>query len=629
MRDPTGFGGARAPVVVERAGGGASGFPGEPESLVSLRHLTREAARLLRCQRASVWLVSPDGSAPLRLAAYLRGQDLHQEVQAFGDEMGRHTTGLLASLSVLVMEDVESGVPAARPLRTYLQEEGVRALLAVPLRREGSVRGFLMFEEMSVPRAWSGEDREHAQMLTAQAEELLEPLLGKEGSELGAPRSRPHGVVHAGPRQPAPDPRSYQAGGERELRARLARLRAMEGSGILAADLAHELLHLLEIQDGYLALLDPALQDRPADQELLSEAREAGTEARTRVHGFLRWARDGITSLHPLELNAFLGRIGTRLGKLTGEKVGLILAPSFEKVTIRSHPDLLERAVGELIRNARRASPDGGRVRVQVQRGRGPGEREMARLIVEDEGGGISPRDLPWIFEPFFSREGEGAGGSPGTGLGLALVQAVVEGHGGWVDLTSVQGKGTRVTLTLPLLAEPTTSEEEQSADAEREPAAPARPQILLLEDDPFLSRLLRRALDRGGYDVLAAANIPEAERILTRDGGRIALLAVERTLEGGGKGMTVLRAARRARPDLPAVVLDRRGRDQEEARLRALRKEEGIPAEVPVLSPPFDPVGVVGTVRALLDPAGGEEPSALPAPAGKEAPGEGEPPVH
>lgn len=617
-------------MVIERAGGGASGFPGEPESLVSLRHLTREAARLLRCQRASVWLVSPDGSAPLRLTAYLRGQDRHQEVQAFGDEMGRHTTGLLESLSVLVMEDVESGVPAARPLRTYLQDEGVRALLAVPLRRDGSVRGFLTFEEMSMPRAWSGEDREHAQMLTAQAEELLEPLLGTDGSELGAPPAQPPGIVYAGARQPDPDPRSYQAGGERELRARLARLRTMEGSGILAADLAHELLHLLEIQDGYLALLHPALQDRPADQELLSEAREAGTEARTRVHGFLRWTRDGTTSLHPLELNAFLGRIGTRLGKLTGEKVGLILAPSFEKVTIRSHPDLLERAVGELIRNARLASPEGGRVRVQVQRGRGPGEREMARLIVEDEGGGISPRDLPWIFEPFFAREGEGAGERAGTGLGLALVQAVAEGHGGWVDLTSVQGKGTRVTLTLPLLVEePSTSEEGRSADAQGEPAGPDRPQILLLEDDPFLSRLLRRALDRGGFDVLAAANMPEAERILTRDGGRIALLVVERTLEGGGKGVTVLRAARRARPDLPAVVLDRRGRDQVEPRLRALRKEEGIPAKVPVLFPPFDPAGIVATIQALLEPADGEEPPSPPPPAGKGGGGEGEPPVH
>jgi signal transduction histidine kinase len=625
MKDPTTFPGILAPVVIERAGGGISSFPGEPESLVSLRHLTREGARLLRSQRASIWLVAPDGSQPLRLTAYVRERDRHEEVQPFEDALGRHTSGLLESLSVLVMEDVENGVPAARPLRSYLQEEGVRALLAVPLRQGDVVRGFLTFEEFSGPRAWSPEDREHAQLLTHQAETLLKPLLDETLAEIQPQPSHAPAAVSHTPVPSAPDPRSYQAGGERELRARLARLRAMEGSGILAADLAHELLHLLEIQDGYLALLDPSLAERPEDRELLAEAREAGTRARTRVHGFLRWTRDGLTSLHPLELNAFLGRIGSRLGKLTGEKVALTLIPSFEKVPVRSHPDLLERAVDELIRNARRASPEGGRVRVQVQRSRGPGGRELARLIVEDDGEGISPRDLPWIFEPFFSRDGNGDDETRGrVGLGLPLVQAVTEGHGGWVDLSSVRGKGTRVTLTLPLLVEEAVVEDAHDQDAV---SAEVRPQVLLLEDDPFLARLLRRALSRGGFEVLSASSVSEAERVLTRDGGRIAAITVERELEGGGKGMAVVRAARRTRPGLPAVVLDRRGRDAAEESLQAHRKREGIPLEVPLLPPPFEPGRIVETLRALM--AGEREGDKAEPAAAPSSQGEGEPPVH
>ncbi|TVR54678.1 MAG: GAF domain-containing protein [Gemmatimonadales bacterium] len=627
MKDPTTLPGILAPVVIERAGGGTSSFPGEPESLISLRHLTREGTRLLRSQRASIWLVAPDGSQPIRLTAYMREEDRHEDVQAFEDDLGRHTAGLLESLSVLVMEDVENGVPAARPLRSYLQEEGVRALLAVPLRQGNVVRGFLTFEEFSGPRAWSPEDREHAQLLTHQAEELLQPLLDEKSAEMQPHTSHAPAAVSHTPVPSAPNPRSSPAGGERELRARLARLRAMEGSGILAADLAHELLHLLEIQDGYLALLDPSLAERPEDQELLAEAREAGTRARTRVHGFLRWTRDGLTSLHPLELNAFLGRIGSRLGKLTGEKVGLTLIPSFEKVPVRSHPDLLERAVDELIRNARRASPEGGRVRVQVQRSRGSGGREMARIIVEDDGEGISPRDLPWIFEPFFSRDGNGEGAARGRiGLGLPLVQAVTEGHGGWVDLSSVRGKGTRVTLSLPLLVEAVAQPEAHAVDA---PAAEVRLQVLLLEDDPFLARLLRRALDREGFEVLSASSVSEAERVLTRDGGHLAAVIVERELEGGGKGMAVVRAARRSRPELPSVVLDRRGRDAAEESLQAHRKREGIPSEVPLLAPPFEPGRIVEILRALLaEPAEGEGDKAEPA-AALSTQGEGEPPVH
>jgi signal transduction histidine kinase len=623
MRDRTANPGAWAPVVIERAGGGTGSFPGEPEALVTLRHLTREAARLLRSQRSSIWLVEEDGARPLRLTAYSRDRDRHDEVRGFEDEFGRHTQGLLESLTVLVMEDVESGVPAARPLRTYLQAEGVRALLAVPLRRDGLVRGFLAFEEFTGPRSWSGEDRDHAQMLTRQAEELLEPLLQDGSARLANPPA-PETVPPA-TAVPAPDPRSHQVGTERELRARLARLRSMEGSGILAADLAHELLHLLEIQDGYLALLDPALEDHPDDRELLSEAREAGTQARSRVHGFLRWTRDGVASLRALELNGFLGRIGSRLGKLTGESVGLTLVPSFEKVPVRSHPELLERAVDELVRNARRASPEGGRVRVQVQRGRGPGGREVGRIIVEDEGDGISPGDLPWIFEPFFSRDrGTPPGSDRNTGLGLSLVQAVTEGHGGWVDLTSVRGKGTRVTLTLPLLVESAT----EDAATPGEPDAVPAPQVLLLEDDPFLARLLRRALQREGFQVLAASSVSEAERILTRDGGRIAALAVERELDGGGRGMAVLRAAWRGRPGLPALVLDRRVRDAGEARIRAIRNREAMPPEVPLLPPPFEPAAVVEALRARMAEAETRPAAASPHP-GDEPRGEGEPPVH
>jgi signal transduction histidine kinase len=627
MKAPTTFPGLLAPVVIERAGGGVSSFPGEPESLINLRHLTREGTRLLRSQRASIWLVATDGSQPLRLTAYVRERDRHEDVQAFEDDLGRHTAGLLESLSVLVMEDVENGVPAARPLRSYLQDEGVRALLAVPLRQDNVVRGFLTFEEFSGPRAWSAEDREHAQLLTQQAEELLQPLLDEKSADIQPqPSNVPAAVSHT-PVPSAPDPRSYQAGGERELRARLARLRAMEGSGILAADLAHELLHLLEIQDGYLALLDPSLAHRPEDRELLAEAREAGTRARTRVHGFLRWTRDGLTSLHPLELNAFLGRIGSRLGKLTGEKVALTLIPSFEKLPVRSHPDLLERAVDELIRNARRASPEGGKVRVQVTRSRGPSGREVARLIVEDDGEGISPRDLPWIFEPFFSRDGNGDGESRGrVGLGLPLVQAVTEGHGGWVDLASVRGKGTRVTLTLPLLVEAVAQPEAHAAEA---PPAEVRPQILLLEDDPFLARLLRRALSRGGFEVLSASSVAEAERVLTRAGGRIAAVTAERELEGGGKGMAVVRAARRTRPELPALVLDRGGRDTAEERLQALRKREGIPTEVPLLAPPFEPGRIVETLRALMGASADGEGEKVEPAAALTPQGEGEPPVH
>jgi signal transduction histidine kinase len=93
--------------------------------------------------------------------------------------------------------------------------------------------------------------------------------------------------------------------------------------------------------------------------------------------------------------------------------------------------------------NAVKYSNPGGRVRVRVRH-----ESGQALLTVEDEGIGIPAADQENLFVRFF-RAGN-TGDIHGTGLGLALVRQVVEGHGGSVDLVSSLGEGTTVTLRLP-----------------------------------------------------------------------------------------------------------------------------------------------------------------------------------
>jgi signal transduction histidine kinase len=67
-------------------------------------------------------------------------------------------------------------------------------------------------------------------------------------------------------------------------------------------------------------------------------------------------------------------------------------------------------------------------------------------VVISDEGPGIAPEDLPHIFEPFFTTKGVGEG----TGLGLAVAQAIVEEHAGWIDAETSPGKGARFTIYLP-----------------------------------------------------------------------------------------------------------------------------------------------------------------------------------
>jgi two-component system sensor histidine kinase MprB len=107
-------------------------------------------------------------------------------------------------------------------------------------------------------------------------------------------------------------------------------------------------------------------------------------------------------------------------------------------------PAGLERAITNLLDNAAKWSPPDGTVTVRVADG---------VLTVDDEGPGISPADLPHVFDRFY--RAEESRGMPGSGLGLSIVKQVVERHAGRVTAEPRRAGGTRVTVRLPGSASP------------------------------------------------------------------------------------------------------------------------------------------------------------------------------
>jgi signal transduction histidine kinase len=116
---------------------------------------------------------------------------------------------------------------------------------------------------------------------------------------------------------------------------------------------------------------------------------------------------------------------------------------------IDADPDAVDRILKNLVTNALKYSPPATRVRVAARQA-GPA---AVRFIVEDRGPGIPPDALPRVFEPFYRAPGAGET-ARGTGLGLAVVKALVEAHGGGIEVTSETGCGTRVSFTLPTTAD-------------------------------------------------------------------------------------------------------------------------------------------------------------------------------
>jgi signal transduction histidine kinase len=213
------------------------------------------------------------------------------------------------------------------------------------------------------------------------------------------------------------------------------------------ADASHELRTPITALKNFNALLQgPAADDPQAQAEFLAESQ-------TQIER-LAWITGNLLDLSRLDaglleldlgdcdLREVLDAAAAPFRPPAAEKgVTLVLDTPDTPVTMTCDRHRLEMAVGNLVDNALKFTPAGGEIRVSLVRG---AERILVR--VRDTGAGISPEDLPHIFERFYRGRGETV---PGSGLGLAIVKSIVEAHGGEVSVESEAGKGTEITLAF------------------------------------------------------------------------------------------------------------------------------------------------------------------------------------
>jgi signal transduction histidine kinase len=127
-------------------------------------------------------------------------------------------------------------------------------------------------------------------------------------------------------------------------------------------------------------------------------------------------------------------------GELALAHIDLDLAIASGLPEVAADESQIRQALLNLVRNAKEAMPQGGRIRVEA----GMVDSGWVRLAVGDGGSGISPENLGKIFDPFFSTKDKG------TGLGLALVQQIVTDHGGRIEVDLPATGGTTFAILLP-----------------------------------------------------------------------------------------------------------------------------------------------------------------------------------
>ena len=370
-----------------------------------------------------------------------------------------------------------------------------------------------------------------------------------------------------------------------QIAARLTQAQKMEAVGQLAGGIAHDFNNLLTIVSGYARRLS-ARADLTSAQSDLEQILLAADRAAELTRQLLAFARRGHTSASLIDVSGLARELEPMLRRLLAADIvfDFQLAPGLPQVMMDRTG--LEQIMMNLMINASDAMPAGGTLRVTT-RERSVSAEEAAvhglepgpyiQLAIADTGTGMAPETVERIFEPFFSTKGE-----RGTGMGLATVYGTVDQADGWIDVTSTIGVGTTFTVVLPAAGEP----------ADGPPQDPARPTLLLVEDEPALRTLVVTMLEEEGYLILQAGNGLDAIAVAERHRGDIDLLLTDVVMPRMS-GPELAQKLRALRPGLEVLFMS----GYNDSRLVHRGVEE---SNVNLLVKPFSPDELVVKVGEL-----------------------------
>lgn len=330
-------------------------------------------------------------------------------------------------------------------------------------------------------------------------------------------------------------------GVDRQLR----QAQRMEAVGQLTGGIAHDFNNLLAAISGNLQMLHRDLYADEAVSARLLRALDASERASAVTQRLLAFARQQVLQPRMTDVNALvvslLDLVEYSLG--AGIEVETDLDPALEPTTV--DPVQLENAILNLVFNSRDAMPDGGRISIRTW-AETTGDTRRLRLSVEDDGQGMAPEVLARIYEPFFTTKEKGRG----TGLGLSMVHGFINQSGGEIAIDSRPGRGTRVVIALPLVAEAGAA---SRAPDDAEPAAGGSGErVLIVEDDPIMQATAADMLESLGYSVARASDAAAAMHQI--DAGGLHLLFTDMLLPDGMTGIDVANHARAVRPDMPVL---------------------------------------------------------------------------
>ncbi len=384
----------------------------------------------------------------------------------------------------------------------------------------------------------------------------------------------------------------------KKLETQFLRSQRMESIGRLVGGIAHDLGNLLVPILLGVKVLQQRLEGDEKSLRTLSMIQKSAQRGADMVKQVLTFARGVEGERVPMTPTPVIREV---------EKITQETFPVNIKIAAEVAPDLwavkgdatqIQQVLMNLCVNARDVMPDGGALTIRAENAV-VGEEQIHANIeaqpgsyvcisVEDTGSGIPPEVLDKIFEPFYTTKAVGKG----TGLGLSTVYSIMKAHGGFIQVASEVGKGSRFAVYLPTTGDKTFL---QTEELDTDLYAGNGELVLVIDDEPYILETVSDLLDRAGYRVITAADGAEGLALFKERLDKIDLVVTDLMMPHLD-GVATIKAMKSLRPNLPIVAA---------TGVTGARAREAVEAGAHTcLSKPFTTEKLCSTLREMLQPA-------------------------
>ena len=314
---------------------------------------------------------------------------------------------------------------------------------------------------------------------------------------------------------------------------------------------------------------------------------------------FVLATRSLMPHLQPVELGHLIKEVCVELADTFRERKQTLKIDLTALPRVKADQNLLKKLFHHLIRNAAKFTPNEGIITVTghhipaiINLPNGGVE-----IIITDTGVGMDDAVRLRIFEPFYTTKG-----TQGTGLGLAVVYGIVQAHGGFIDVSTEQHKGTTFRLYLPaqMVDEaPVRSPVPRYLGAEKD-IENRNKVVLVVEDENYMLLLIKKLLEAKGYGVITATDGEQALELYGRHKDEIAVIILDLGLPKI-PGREVFLKMKEATPDLPVIVAS--GYLYPEVKTALFK--QGVKA---LVEKPYNPEALLEAVAAALRRSAGRQ---------------------